>query len=293
MMYVVRCGIPQSVRRSLLTARYHSCKSIVVAGPGFLTSQPSPIKYSPQSRVVSTSSSTRHLRAGSVVAPVRTLRRAVLVDRSAYLGALRSLSSCESPLHVRISPTPARFSIVIRCAGIGLGVACLLTTVLKTCLLFLAGDRSPSWTLSALVSRPASAFHSYYYRCICASLHQVPTTAVYRCFDRRNSTLKRLSRSHPGSVIWAVTHILAVDVPTTSVSCTTALLAYCTRSCFLRWQGKTPCITLLPASKAVTHDSAGPAFSYVFHTIFFSKLFPRMIAMMFSHHHHHRPEKSS
>jgi hypothetical protein len=138
MMYVVRCGIPQSVRRSLLTARYHSCKSIVVAGPGFLTSQPSPIKYSPQSRVVSTSSSTRHLRAGSVVAPVRTLRRAVLVDRSAYLGALRSLSSCESPLHVRISPTPARFSIVIRCAGIGLGVACLLTTVLKTCLLFLA-----------------------------------------------------------------------------------------------------------------------------------------------------------
>ena len=103
------------------------------------------------------SSSTRHLRAGSVVAPVRTLRRAVLVDRSAYLGALRSLSSCESPLHVRISPTPARFSIVIRCAGIGLGVACLLTTVLKTCLLFLAGDRSPSWTLPALVSRPASA----------------------------------------------------------------------------------------------------------------------------------------
>ena len=96
-------------------------------------------------------------RGFSTVAPVRTLRRAVLVDRSAYLGALRSLSSCESPLHVRISPTPARFSIVIRCAGIGLGEACLLTTVLKTCLLFLAGDRSPSWTLPALVSRPASA----------------------------------------------------------------------------------------------------------------------------------------
>lgn len=133
----------------------------------------------------------------------------------------------------------------------------------------------------------------YYYHCVCASLHQLPTTAVYRCFDRRNSTLKRLSRSHPGSVIWAVTHILAVDASTTSVSCTTALLAYCTRSCLLRWQGKTPCITLLPASSAVTHDSAGPAFSYVFHTIFFSKLFPRMIAMMFPHHHHHRPEKSS
>lgn len=228
-----------------------------------------------------------------MVAPVRTLRRAVLVDRSAYLGALRSLSSCESPLHVRISPTPARFSIVIRCAGIGLGVACLLTTVLKTCLLFLVGDRSPSWTPSVLVSRPASAFPPYYCRCICASLHQVPTTAVYRCFDRHNSTLKRLSRSHPGSVIWAVTHIPAVAAPTTSVSCTTALLACCTRSCLLRWQGNTPCITLLPASDAVTHDSAGPAFSYVFHTIFFSKLFPRMIAMMFSHHHHHRPEKSS
>ena len=228
-----------------------------------------------------------------MVAPVRTLRRAVLVDRSAYLGALRSLSSCESPLHVRISPTPARFSIVIRCAGIGLGEACLLTTVLKTCLLFLAGDRSPSWTLPALVSRPASASLPIIIIVSAPLCTSSLPTAVYRCFDRRNSTLKRLSRSHPGSVIWAVTHILAVDASTTSVSCTTALLAYCTRSCLLRWQGKTPCITLLPASSAVTHDSAGPAFSYVFHTIFFSKLFPRTIAMMFPHHHHHRPEKSS
>jgi hypothetical protein len=48
-------------------------------------------------------------RGFSTVAPVRTLRRAVLVDRSAYLGALRSLSSRKSPLHVRISPTPVVF----------------------------------------------------------------------------------------------------------------------------------------------------------------------------------------
>jgi hypothetical protein len=39
-------------------------------------------------------------------------------------------------------------------------VACLLTTIVKTCLLFLAGEHSPSWTLSALVSRPASALSS-------------------------------------------------------------------------------------------------------------------------------------
>lgn len=146
---------------------------------------------------------------------------------------------------------------------------------------------------SCLESRPSRLSLPILVPCLFAP-GQASTTAVYRCFDRRNSTLKRLSRSHPGTVLWAVTHILAVDAPTTSVSCTTALLAYCTRSCLLRWQEKTPCITLLPASSAVTHDSAGPAFSYVFHPIFFSKLFPRMIAMMFSpHHHHHRPEKSS
>jgi hypothetical protein len=144
------------IHRPLLTARCTSCSSSIVAGIGN-TSPTIPHQILPPIPHYFPSPSTRHLRAGSVVAPVRTLRRAVLVDRSAYLGALRSLSSCESPLHVRISPTPARFSIVIRCAGIGLGVVCLLTTVLKTCLLFLAGDRSPSWTLSVLVSRPASA----------------------------------------------------------------------------------------------------------------------------------------
>jgi len=126
---------------------------------------------------------------------------------------------CESPLHVRILATPARFSIVWVSAAQGSvweWLVCLPPGVVKTCLLFLASaaaDRSPSWKLlpsvSCLVSRPASASGLPFYSCIylpgCAhhlTLHQGPThSRVLACFDRRNYTLKRLSRCHPGTAL--------------------------------------------------------------------------------------------